>query len=132
MSGISDLNQLLSSMRPQLRSGTFVFLTFDHAVADGLHPIMSFHEDEALTVIVAQDEADIASHPYDAVFSWISLGVHGDLRGVGLTAAFSRPLADAGISCNVVAAYYHDHIFVPANAAGKALEILNVLSAQYQ
>ncbi len=132
MSGISDLEQMLALMRPQLRPGTFVFLTFQESVPDRLHPIMTFIEDEALTVIVPQHEADAAGEQYESVFSWISLSVHGDLQGVGLTAAFSRPLADAGISCNVVAAFYHDHIFVPADVAQGALEILNDLSAQHQ
>ena len=43
---------------------------------------------------------------------------------VGLTAAFSTALGNAGISANVVAAYYHDHIFVPTDKAEKALNVL--------
>lgn len=132
MSGVSDLTQLLAQMRPQLRPGTYVFLTFDEAVPETLHPIMTFREDEAFTVIVAEHEAVALNHSYESAFAWISLSVHGDLEGVGLTAAFSRPLADAGISCNVVAAFYHDHIFVPAKSAATALNILDALSAENQ
>ncbi|MEO6355170.1 MAG: ACT domain-containing protein [Ferruginibacter sp.] len=44
---------------------------------------------------------------------------------MGLTAAFSNALAKAGISCNVVAAYYHDHIFVDIAHTKKAMDILN-------
>lgn len=130
MSGMTDPKQMLGLMRPQLRPGTFVFLTTDGPVPAGLHPIMTFAEDEALTLVVPQEEADEAGESYESAFAWISLSVHGDLEGVGLTAAFSRPLADAGISCNVVAAFYHDHLFVPARAASAAMDILDALAAE--
>ena len=59
-----------------------------------------------------------------SVFRLISLHVHSSLDAVGLTAAFSTALGNAGISANVVAAYYHDHIFVPTDKADKALNVL--------
>ena len=37
-------------------------------------------------------------------------------------------LARAGISCNPVAGYFHDHVFVPEAEAQKALETLRELS----
>jgi hypothetical protein len=43
---------------------------------------------------------------------------------VGLTAAFAHALGQAGISCNVVAGAYHDHIFVPYEQAERAMEAL--------
>jgi hypothetical protein len=65
---------------------------------------------------------------YTQIFAWITLTVHSSLEAVGLTAAFSRALTEAGISCNVVAAYYHDHIFVPTRDAGQAMQVLKNLS----
>ena len=59
----------------------------------------------------------------------ITLKVHSSLEAIGLTAAMSRALMEAGISANVVAAYYHDHIFVPAADAERAVEALRQLSA---
>jgi hypothetical protein len=58
------------------------------------------------------------------------LTVHSSLEAVGLTAAVSRALTDANISCNVVAAYYHDHIFVPVQDAKRAMETLVKLTKQ--
>jgi hypothetical protein len=66
--------------------------------------------------------------PYGLVAAWITLTVHSSLEAVGLTAAFSRALSDHGISCNVIAAYYHDHIFVPFKDAATAMEVLRELS----
>ena len=65
---------------------------------------------------------------YSFIASWISLTIHSSLEAVGLTAAFSKALADNGISCNVVAAFYHDHIFVDQKDAKKVMMILNTFS----
>ena len=66
---------------------------------------------------------------YSFVASWITLTVHSSLEAVGLTAAFSKALAEKGISCNVVAAFYHDHLFVRQQDAAAAMETLKGLSA---
>jgi hypothetical protein len=59
--------------------------------------------------------------------AWITLTVHSDLQAVGLTAAVATALAQSGISCNVVAAAFHDHIFVPVESAKEALSVLQQL-----
>jgi hypothetical protein len=61
--------------------------------------------------------------------SWITLNIHSSLEAYGLTAAFSNALAEANVSCNVVAGVYHDHIFVPRNDADKAMTVLKKLSS---
>ncbi|MDO4640652.1 MAG: ACT domain-containing protein [Neisseria sp.] len=38
-------------------------------------------------------------------------------------------LGQAGISCNVVAGNYHDHIFVPYEQAAQAMQVLQGLQA---
>jgi hypothetical protein len=128
---VSELGQMLAQMRPELRSGTYVFVTFSGAAPPGLEPVMTFAEDEGLTLIVAQDAADAAGLPYEIPTAWITLTVHSSLAGVGLTAAVSTALADAGISCNMVAAALHDHLFVPVDLGPTALAVLQQLSAAY-
>jgi hypothetical protein len=58
------------------------------------------------------------------------LTVHSDLAAHGLTAAFSTALAEARISCNVIAGVYHDHLLVPDAQADEAMAVLLALQAR--
>ena len=130
MAGESNLESLLKTMNPKLKNGEFVFCTVkDFSEVDLENTILFFKEEEAITIIVKKEIADALNLAYSFIASWITLTVHSSLESVGLTAAFSKALADNGISCNVVAAFYHDHIFVDRKDAEKAMEILNRLSA---
>jgi len=62
----------------------------------------------------------------------ITLTVHSSLEAVGLTAAFATELTRHGISANVVAGYYHDHIFVGAGDAERAVAALQGLSERHR
>ncbi len=126
MAGVVDLKQLLKTMKPELAHGGYVFCCLEGHYGDhqSLNPIASFQEDEGLTLIVEQNEAKAAGLAYESVFRKITLTVHSSLDAVGLTAAVAECLADAGISANVVAAYYHDHVFVPQERAAEALQLL--------
>jgi hypothetical protein len=90
--------------------------------------VMLFKENEAITLILKKEIADTLKLDYSVVMSWITLTVHSSLEAVGLTAAFSKALSENGISCNVVAAFYHDHIFVAKKDTDKAMEVLNLFS----
>ena len=79
-------------------------------------------------LLVAKENADKAGFNYESIFKGITLKVHSSLEAVGLTAAVSNKLAEKGISANVIAAYYHDHIFVQAENADAALSALNEFS----
>jgi hypothetical protein len=128
MTGESDLRKLLSGMRPQLNPGRYVFTTAQGGIPPGVTPVATVTEEEGLTLVLRQDEADAAGLPYDYVAGWITLRVHSALEAVGLTAAFARELADAGLSCNVVAGFHHDHLFVPYESAARAVAVLEDLA----
>jgi len=131
MAGETSIIELLKTMSPKLNEGEYVFCTIPHSQAiDPANIIGSFKEAEGLTVILNKEIADNLSLDYTYVSAWITLTVHSSLEAVGLTAAFSSALAKEGISCNVIAAYYHDHIFVAKNDAIKAMEVLKSLSSQ--
>jgi len=79
---------------------------------------------------ITQQEAIDKNINYESVYKLISLNVHSSLDAVGLTAAFSTKLAEKNISANVVAAYYHDHIFVPEEKAEQALAAISEFRLQ--
>lgn len=130
MSGERDLSKLLQHMTPQLQPGTFVFCTFPSGeLPAGVAPIATFREAEGLTAIVTLDEAERAGVPHQLESSLITLSIHSSLEAVGFLAAVSAVLAQAGIPCNAVSAYYHDHLFVPRKKAQRALELLMAVPA---
>src|SRR5437868_3557101 len=109
MQGEINLSLLLKTMTPELNEGDYVFCTIPHEqVIDFSIIISSFKEKEGLTIILNKHDADKLRLSYHYIAAWITLTVHSALQAVGLTAAFSKALADAGISCNVIAACYHD------------------------
>ncbi len=130
MPGEIDLTKLIASMHPVLNDQEYIFAIMDKdslVSIDELEPLGTFYEIEGLTVIALKTKADALGIYYQSVFQCITLNVHSSLEAVGLTAAVSCALANDGISANVVAAYYHDHIFVPTAKAKQALLCLQNL-----
>ena len=129
MTGERDVGLLLRSLDPELHDGSYVFtLAPGGAVPGGVDPIATVREEEGLTLVLSQEQADRAGLAYDdGPLAWITLRVQSTLADVGLTAAFSAQLTRAGISCNVVAALHHDHIFVPAQRGEEAWRLLAAL-----
>jgi len=129
MSGETDLAKLLRTMAPVQQPGSYVFCTV--ASLHGLdvsESIGQFREREGVTLILPQATADRLQLPYSYEAAWITLAVHSSLEAVGLTAAVAQALAAVQVSCNVVAAYYHDHIFVVTRDADKAMQVLRELA----
>jgi hypothetical protein len=127
--GEKNLDILLRSMQPELNSGEYVFCSSPHMhFPDETGIICRFREKEGLTLVMERAVADRLGLAYSFVCAWITLTVHSSLEAVGLTAAFSGALAAEKISCNVIAGYFHDHIFVGIDDAEKAMEILRSFS----
>jgi hypothetical protein len=129
MAGETDLSILIREMKPVLNPGEFVFCLCDSLEGTlMLNPMCTFQEEEGVTVILPRQKADAASLPYSSTYAWVTLTVHSSLEAVGLTSAVAAALTRANISCNVVAAYYHDHLFVPVKDADRAMEVLLALT----
>ncbi|MEV8093403.1 ACT domain-containing protein [Kitasatospora sp. NPDC085879] len=129
MAAERDLTALLAGLRPVLNPGRYVYCTLPGKVPPGLRPVVTVAEAEGVTVVVPQEEADSLGLRYEYIAGWITLRIHSALEAVGLTAAVATALADHGISCNVAAGFHHDHLFVPAADAERALRALEELSA---
>ena len=129
MAGEMNLQNLLKALRPRLNAGEYVYCTVDSKTrAVEFDQLCMFVEEESVTVILPKSKADSLGLRYPTTFAWITLTVHSSLEAVGLTAAVAEALTKADISCNVVAAYYHDHIFVPAKDARQAMDVLQALA----
>ena len=131
MAGETDLAKLLATMNPVLFPQTYVYCTVayqDQARYQALEALATYREDEGLTLVLARSAADEAGLDYGPLLRRITLNVHSALEAVGLTAAVSAALTREGISANVIAAYYHDHIFVPEADAERALDALRALT----
>ena len=129
MTGETDLLKLVKDMKPELNHGEYVYcLAASKADAFMLDPLCYFLEKEGVTVILPREKADALDIPYSTICAWITLTVHSSLEAIGLTAEVSKALTEAKISCNVVAAFYHDHIFIPMKDAERALGALQKLT----
>lgn len=125
MNGERDLSILLSSMAPSLDPERYVFCTISQrAIPDNVEIKGCFEESEGMTIILAKHHADAHNFEYSSVLRCITLTVHSSLDAVGLTAAVATQLGAVNISANVVAAYYHDHIFVGEADAQRAIGAL--------
>jgi len=129
MTGERDLGRLLARLAPRLDPAPWVY-AYSPAPLPVADALMVFREDEGLTYILPPATARRMTLPDEPVFRRITLGVHSALEAIGLTAAIATALTEAGISANVVAAFHHDHIFVPADRAEDAMACLARLSTE--
>ena len=132
MNGITDFKTLIESMSPEISEESFVFFSVEaDKIPQELRAEGIFREKEGITIICEENEALKHSFPCEERYKRISLGVHSSLQAVGFLHAIISELTDEEISCNVISAYYHDHIFVPEPTADKALLVLSNLAENY-
>lgn len=126
----NDFNPKLASekLQPLLSKDEYVFCTFEHNLSgrcSELSPIAGVFEKEGLTLVILRKTADFYGFEYYSVFRKITLSVKTSLDAVGLTAEVSEKLACKNIPANIIAGFYHDHIFVPTEKASEAMEALS-------
>jgi len=114
LEGERDLSRLLAALDPRLHSERYSFSTASEPTLNQ-NDFALVREGEGLTLIRPDP---------DGAWARISLGVQSSLEAVGLTAVLSARLAEIGIGANIVAALYHDHIFVPWDRREQAFAAL--------
>ncbi len=129
MVGELNLQKLLQSMQPVLQPGVYVFAKVDSAFdSSHLAPRMVFQESEGKTLILLQETAGVHDIAHEFPSRMITLNVHSSLEAVGFIAAIATKLASIEMGVNPVAAFHHDHLFVPENRAQDAMKALKELS----
>jgi hypothetical protein len=121
---------MIANMAPLLREGEFVFVTtpdIELCMALASKAMAIYREDEGTSLILPTAIARDAGFDTENPMRCITLKVYSALDGVGLTSAVSGALAERQIPCNMVAAYHHDHVFVPSHLAEEAVGILGAL-----
>ena len=129
---VRETQAMLAGMKPRLASGEFVFCTSrDVDLIARANPLAlgSFKEDEGTTLILARADAKALGFDEAMPMRRIVLDVFSALDGIGLTAGVASALTAAKIPCNMIAAYHHDHVFVPAHRAEEAVAVLNEVAA---
>ena len=131
LQGEANLDTLLALMQPELLPGSYVFCSMPgsrYGDYQELEPIACYLEKEGLSLLLPEESARAVGLSFSGVFRGIALSVHSSLEAVGLSAAVSARLASHGISANIVAAFYHDYVFVQADQAEQALKLLTQLA----
>ena len=126
------LERLLANLSPEMKQGDYVFCTSKELPANiNLMDIRCFFkEKEGYSMVIQKEIAEEHNLDFDLITSWIELGVYSSLSAIGLTARVANALTEEGISCNCIAAYHHDHLFIDKESAPCALDILQRLSKQ--
>jgi uncharacterized protein len=132
-----DLNSLLKGLAPSLGAELWVFATvrpdaMTPDLREALEPVMEYREPEGVTLITTQERARKAGVRGIFPCHRITLHVNSQLDAVGLMAAVCGVLASEGIPCNPVSGFHHDHLYVPADRAADALDVLEALWADAQ
>lgn len=119
----TELSTLLRDLDPSIREGTFVFVVSDRDLPAHARIV----EREGATLVMSRADAQEAGLEFNGTWAWITLEVNSALQSVGLTAEVATALAEAGIACNVLAGFHHDHLLVPAGRLGDAMRTLTAL-----
>lgn len=129
MSGQTDVSELFRKMSATLVEGIYVFVSLpDRDIPKGLPARMIFEEEEGTTLILLKRDAEAHALPYEFPCRMITLNVHSSLEAVGFIARIADALSKEGMGVNPVAAFFHDHLFVPEGRQEDALRVLHRLS----
>jgi len=130
MTGQTNLSEVLKSMQVSCDNIEYGFASVKgHQINFDDRILGTFKENEGSTIIASKEYFEANDIQYEGPYAKLTIEVHTSLELVGLTAVLAKKLADNQISANVVAGYFHDHIFVQYAVRQKAIEAIDNLKA---
>jgi uncharacterized protein len=128
MPGQTNLQAVLDSLQVSCDDIEYGFATVGSSENLSLNEVLgTFQESEGLTIFASKKYFEARSLPFEGPLAKLTIEVQTSLELVGLTAVLATKLTEHNISANVVAAYYHDHIFVSFDQRQRAIEAINSL-----
>src|SRR5262245_58416145 len=126
----------LAALVPSFADDTFVFVHVAHGRAGDppldvlVQAIASLRDDAGITYVLPLEAAQGAQLKAAFPCRRLELGVDTPLHGIGFLAVLLGALAAAGISVNPWAGYHRDTLFVPAERAAEACDVLQRLKRE--
>ena len=130
MSVKPNLDQALATLSAT-PEGEYVFALVEQ-IPTGIDAFAIIRDDDLYTVVVDKDQAQAIGLPTDKTYAHIHLGLQADLDSIGITATISQVLSARSIVANVIACARHDHLFVQADRAQEAADVLTELGRNAQ
>lgn len=128
MFGHIDLSEVLKSLQVSCDNVEYGFASLKNKITFiDAEVLGTFKENEGLTIIASKDYFIRNKIKYQGSYAKLTIDVHTSLELIGLTPVLAGKLADNKISANVIAAYFHDHIFVQYESRQKAIDALYAL-----
>jgi len=125
MSGSTDLKETLKSLKVTCDNVEYGFTSLEDTSKVSRDELLAtFQEDGRLAIIAPVAYLQSQGVDYEGPFARLTIDLHTSLELVGLTAVIATKLAEHGVSANVVAAFYHDHVFVQHDLREKAIDLL--------
>jgi uncharacterized protein len=129
---VHETAAMLAGLDPVVQPGRWIFCVLSTGSLLPPEALASFVEEEGLSAILPLHAAERIGADTALPMTQITLTVDSSLIGVGLTAAVATALAEKAIPCNMVAAFHHDHVFVPETLAPQAMETLRALQSLHR
>lgn len=124
MTGKTDLSDVLQSLKISCDDKKYGFASVEKIMDVNDSVLGVFKEKEGITVFAEEFYFKEKNIQYEGPFAKLTIEIHTSLELVGLTAILANKLAEHNISANVVAAFFHDHIFVQYDLRDQAIDSL--------
>jgi uncharacterized protein len=126
MSGQKNLAEVIKSLKASCDNIEYGFAAVqNNKISIDDQVFCTVKENEGFTIIADKKYFETNGIKYDCPFAKLTIETHTSLDLIGLTAVLSKKLADNNIPANIIAGYYHDHIFVPYELRQKAIDLIN-------